>query len=461
MERRPDLQRASQEPRFAAISPPWAALMLEKTILDGRDTLTGLIDGDCAIEEIARWQANAMPGQTPPIHAMLLTLKRFSAVNLAYGPAAGDAALATIAGRIVQFARDEFDREWLVARIRGGTFLLAANEACSRERWQWIAEELALEIARPINDLGSNSNVRLWPRLALLRALKEESPARMMSRLGEALESGRHNPGERFCWVDGDISLPGRPAQQLEADLISALDRDEIKVLYQPQYSCEDGRVVGAEALTRWQHPELGRIGAGPLFAIAERADHVGQLSRSIARQALREAATWPPHLRLSLNITSADLASRDFADAMAEVLFETGFAPERLTLEITEQALLAQLDRAADRLGRLADLGVQIALDDFGAGFCNFRYLKILPLDALKLDRSMIEGVIDDKRDLAVLRAILAMAKALELKVIAEGIETPAQRDIVAREGCEFWQGFLGAHAMQGAEFVASPMQV
>ena len=397
-----------------------------------------------------------MPTRPAPIHAMLLTLKRFSAVNLAYGAQAGDAALVAIAARIVQFARDEFEHDWLVARIRGGTFLIAVNEACSRERWQWMAEELALVIARPLNDISSNSSVRLWPRLALLRALEEESPERMLSRLGEALESGRHNPGERFCWVDGDISLPGRPAQQLEADLISALDRDEIEVLYQPQFASDNGQIVGAEALTRWRHPELGRIGAVALFAIAERADHIGQLSRSIARQALGTAASWPEHLRLSLNITSADLASRDFVDAMAEVLLDTGFAPERLTLEITEQALLSQLDRAADRLGRLADLGVQIALDDFGAGFCNFRYLKILPLDALKLDRSMIDGIVDDPRDLAVLRGILAMARALDLKVIAEGVETAQQRDVVAREGCEIWQGFLGAQPMPGSEFVA-----
>ncbi len=432
--------------------------MLERTILDGRDTLTGLIDADNAAAEIARWQSRASPGRPAPIHAMLLTLKRFSAVNLAYGAQAGDAALATIAGRIVQFARDEFEHDWLVSRIRGGTFLIAVNEACSRERWQWMAEELALAIAQPINDITSKSTVRLWPRLALLRALEEESPERMLSRMGEALESGRHNPGERFCWVDGDISLPGRPAQQLEADLIAALDKDEIEVLYQPQYASANGRIVGAEALTRWQHGELGRIGAAALFAIAERADHIGQLSRSIARQALRTAATWPSHLRLSLNITSADLASRDFADAMAEALLETGFAPERLTLEITEQALLAHLDRAAERLGHLADLGVQIALDDFGAGFCNFRYLKILPLDALKLDRSMIDGIVTDERDLAVLRGILAMARALDLKVIAEGIETIEQRDVVAREGCEIWQGFLGAQAMTGAEFLALP---
>ena len=423
--------------------------------MDGRDMLTGLGDSKTALTQIARWQAEAGDGETAPIHAMLLTLKRFSAVNLAYGEAAGDSALVEIGARIGHFARNELGREWLVARIRGGTFLVAAKEKCSRERWQWLAEELALAIAHPITNPTGKGTIRLWPRMALLRAVKGEVPERMLGRLGEAIESGRHSPGERFCWVDGDISLPGRPAQQLEADLIAALDKGEIEVLYQPQFACDNGRIVGAEALARWQHPELGRIGAAALFAIAERTDHIGQLSRQIARQALQEAARWPHHLRLSLNVTPTDLALRDFADTMVGAVLDAGFAPERLTLEITEQTLVAALDRSAERLRKLADLGIRIALDDFGAGFCNFRYLKALPLDALKLDRSMIDGITDDARDLAVLRGILAMAKALGLKVIAEGIENPAQRDVVAREGCAVWQGFLGAKPMSADEFV------
>ena len=433
--------------------------------IEGHDRLTELVDAAAALAQLARWQDAARPGEAAPIHAMLLSLKRFSAVNLAYGEAAGDSALAEIGARIVQFARDELGGEWTAARLRGGTFLLAANETCSRDRWQWLAEELALKISYPIANpvgrgTGDRGTLRLWPRMALLRAVAGEAPQRMLSRMGEALESGRHNPGKRFCWVDGAMSLPGRPAQELEADLIGALDCSAhggggIAMLFQPQFACSDNRLVGAEALARWEHPELGRIGAGALFAVAERADHVGQLSRSIARAALAGARDWPEHVRLSLNITAADLATRDFADTIARVLFDAGFAPERLTLEITEQALVSELDRSAARLRHLADLGIRIALDDFGAGFCNFRYLKVLPLHSLKLDRAMIEGITDDPRDLAVFRGIVAMARALDLQVVAEGIETEAQREAVAREGCDAWQGFLGAHPMGAAEFV------
>ena len=139
----------------------------------------------------------------------------------------------------------------------------------------------------------------------------------------------------------------------------------------------------------------------------------------------------------------------------------ENGIAPERLTLEITEQAIVAQLDASAKRLKQLARHGIRIALDDFGAGFCNFGYLKRLPLDGLKLDRSMVEGIADDERDVAVLRGIMAMAWALGLWVVAEGVETEEQRQAIAREGCEKWQGFLGGAPMTAAEFARLSRQL
>ncbi len=240
----------------------------------------------------------------------------------------------------------------------------------------------------------------------------------------------------------------------IAADLRAALERDEIEILFQPQFASGDDTLVGAEALARWQHPNLGKVAAGALFAIAERAEYVPQLSRHIAARALATAAQCRSDLRLSLNVTPADLAGGNFAEEFLVLLDESGFPAERLTLEITEQALLADVERVARVLTKLVERGVRIALDDFGAGFCNFRYLKLLPLRYLKLDRAMIDGIADDERDLAVLRAIVALANALDLEVIAEGIETEDQRALVAAEGCAFYQGFLRAAPMTAAEF-------
>ncbi|MFN5902141.1 MAG: EAL domain-containing protein, partial [Novosphingobium sp.] len=197
-------------------------------------------------------------------------------------------------------------------------------------------------------------------------------------------------------------------------------------------------------------------IGAASLFAIAERADHVPQLSRHIARLALDAALRWPGDLRLSLNITPNDLAAEDFTAAFLSLLQHSRFPAWRLTIEVTEQVLLTDVAATARLLEVVAAHGVKIALDDFGAGFCNFHYLKLLPLDYLKLDRSMIEGVVSDPRDLAVMRAILAMARALDLRVIAEGVENEPQRLVLTAEGCDSYQGFLRSVPLSPQAFVA-----
>jgi predicted signal transduction protein with EAL and GGDEF domain len=422
-----------------------------------RDSVTGLPSVEAVRTRLGDWLVHAAAtGEPARIHAMLLGLRRFDAINLAYGAAAGDGALAEVSARISHFAAEELDGPWLVAR-GGGDFLLVADEACSRERWQLFAEQLADAIARPI--AVPAGVLRLSPRIALLRGLAEEGVDSMLDRLGQALELAKRAPGRRLAWADGETTLPGRSAAQLEADLLGAIDRDEIAIVFQPQFGLgragiDGDRLTGAEALARWNHPRLGRIGAGALFAIAERTDHVEPLSRHIARRAMRDMRALPADLRLSLNVTPADLAAGSYVGELLDIVAESGFAPGRLTLEVTEQALLHDVHLVAVMARELAASGIRIALDDFGAGFCNFRYLKLLPLHYLKLDRSMIDGITGDPRDLAVLRAIIAMAGALGLEVIAEGIETEAQRDLIAAEGCAFYQGFLKAPPMSTADF-------
>lgn len=242
----------------------------------------------------------------------------------------------------------------------------------------------------------------------------------------------------------------------ISEDLSSALDGDGVQILFQPQYRCKDNAITGAEALVRWKHDEHGKLSGDAVVAIAQSGGIARRLARYIARAALEEARTWPEHLRLSLNVTAMDLFDRTFGEDLLAMLDSTGFPARRLTLEITEQALVADLDRSARRLKVLAENGIHIALDDFGAGFCNFRYLKVLPLHSLKLDRAMVEGIASDERDLAVLRGIVAMARALDIAVVAEGIETAEQRDVVVQEGCSIWQGFHGAKPMPMEEFAA-----
>ena len=428
----------------AATERPADPLHDRLSVVPGVDSVRGRVE---------EWmQQSGIAPRDARVHAVLLGLRRFDAVNLAYGSVAGDGALEEVAARVSHFAASELDGPWLVARAGGGSFLLVASEACSRERWQLFADQLAEAIARPL--AVPSGILRLSPRMALVRALEGERVDSMLDRLGQALEVANRLEGGRFVWADGETMPPGHSAAQLEADLLCAIDRDEIEIVFQPQFRLPDDKLTGAEALARWNHAELGRIGAGALFAIAERADYIAPLSRHIARRALELSRNWPDELRLSLNVTPADLAFGSYVRQMLDLLRESGFPPRRLTLEVTEQALISDISLAAQTMAEFSAQGIRIALDDFGAGFCNFRYLKVLPLHYLKLDRSMIEGITRDKRDVAVLRAIVAMAKALDLEVIAEGVESEAQRDVIAAEECGYYQGFLRAQPMKAAMF-------
>lgn len=409
----------------------------------GRDALTGLP----GLAAARLWLARHEPDF---VHAMLVGLHRLSSVNLAYGHAGGDIALAEIGRRIADFAVEELDPGSMVARVGGGEFLIASDGTISRERWQWLAEALTRRISRGLPVRGEV--LHLVPRTALLRGVPGEAGAAMIDRLDQALGAVQQQAGRRILWADGSHRARGRSAARLEADLIGAMARDEIGIVFQPQYRVADGALVGVEALARWDHAQLGRIGAETLFAIAERGDHVAQLSRHIAGKALAAAVDWDT-LALSLNVTAEDLASDAFAVDFRELLTGTGFVPTRLTLEVTEHALVADFAQSAAALAELASTGVRIALDDFGTGYANFRTLKSLPLDTIKLDASMVRDVDSDPRDRAILTAIVAMARALGLKIVCEGVERESQLAVLQQEGCDTFQGFLRSGPISAAE--------
>lgn len=421
---------------LARLGGLWPDLMGDPAATFARDPLTGLAG---SAEALAWLECAPEPDF---LQAMLIGLHRFRSVNIAYGSAGGDLALAEIARRIRDFAVEELGPAAIVARIGGGEFLVACNGALPRERWQWLAEALGRTVGRALPVHGDV--LHLLPRIALLRRGPGESGGRMIDRLDQALGKLEQQPGRRVMWADGSHRSRGRSAARLEADLIGAMARDEIGLVFQPQYSVNNGALAGAEVLARWDHPQLGRIGAETLFAIAERGDHIAQLSSHIVLRALAADVPWKGRLPLSINITAEDLAADDFAASFERKLAKTAFPPAMVTLEVTEQSLIGDFVRSAETLRAIAALGVRIALDDFGTGYANFRTLKALPIDTLKLDASLVGDVDSDPRDRAILKAIVAMARALGQKIVVEGIERESQLAVLADEGCDVFQGFL-----------------
>lgn len=260
-----------------------------------------------------------------------------------------------------------------------------------------------------------------------------------------AAASAERRGGER----GGDAPTGAALSGFLARDLERALAADEVEILFQPQVEIATDTITGVEALMRWRHADYGEFGAEQLLDAADRAGLIRELSAHVHARALIAAAAWPAvlgHLRLSLNVTAEDLATPGFAADFIKLVADSGFAADRLTLEITERGLIDDPARANAVLGELRAAGMRVAIDDFGTGYSSLAYLSQLPLDYLKLDRLLVCDVAGSHRDRVVLRSILQLAESLGLAVIAEGVETEQQRDLLGREGCAFYQGYLCA---------------
>ena len=396
------------------------------------------------------------------LHVMLIGLRRMSAINTTYGAAVGDAALETIGQRLSRHSA-RLSGHALTVRLSGGDYLLAHVMPEERVGWQVAAERLLRVISEPLDAAGHR--LRLTARAALAIARPEESPLSLLDRLSAGLAAARESAAEPVRWADRQSDNAPQSGYRLEQDIVGAIERDEITVLFQPQFSIESGQISGAEALARWQHPQYGEIGAGALFAIADKADFTRPLSRHIRLRAMEQAAAWTGPLsgvRLSLNVTAEDLGEKGFAQRELNMIAASGFDATRLTLEMTESALIPDLKRAAARFASLREAGVCIAVDDFGTGYSSLLYLKRLPLDYLKLDHAMTRDIGGAEADRIIVRSIVAMAKALDLKVIAEGVESEAQLEALREEGCDYFQGFLRGKAMEAdvfAEFATAAL--
>ncbi|MBO9622854.1 MAG: EAL domain-containing protein [Sphingomonas sp.] len=395
-----------------------------------RDALTGARDAPSARRWIERRLAEGAS-----IGVVLIGLTRFDTVNRAYGRAAGDELLRGVSRRLAEVARDALGTGAIVARIAGSEFLVA-SEIAGEPLLDQARARLEEALGRPFVTAGEIAP--LGARLVSVAGKRGDTAAGLLRRASELLI------GDAPRAEDGSP-----PVEALVADLHRALERGEIGVLYQPQVAIASGKVVGVEALARWQHPGFGEVGAEALFAAAERAGLDAALSDHVQRRALAGAAQWPSrlaHLRLSINVTAADVARPGFVDNLLGRIDASGFPRGRLTVEITESGIMADLGEAARLLSELRTAGCRVAIDDFGTGYSSLAYLKALPLDYLKIDKRLSQDIAGSPRDRVVVRGVIDMARSLGLAVIAEGVETDAQLDLLAKEGCQYFQGYLCA---------------
>ncbi len=367
---------------------------------------------------------------------ILVQIDQLARINNSAGTATGDAVLDEIGRRLESFAGDEFGQGSCVERLDGPRFLIVP--ALSLSLGALRAQERALHVALAEPMVG-DPNGRVAIRIAAALITRDEPIAEQLMQASEQL---------------------ARPASARDGVMVhAALSRNEVVIHYQPQYDVATGAMTGVEALLRWQHPELGLLGAGPLVTAARAARLECELTEHAHRVALTEMAQWPKalgKLRVSLNITAADLGDPDFADRFAAMVKKARVDPDRLTLELTEQAMLSDPSSAAAQLAQIRALGCAIAIDDFGTGYSSLSLLARLPIDYLKIDSGFTRSIDGSDRDRIVVRAIVDLARALGLLVVAEGIEKERQLERLAELGVATWQGFLKSGPIPGDQLLA-----
>ena len=404
-----------------------------------RDPLTGLCDGQAARERLSALLAAEGGGA---IVLLLLSVSRYDAINAAFGRETGDSVLQAVARRI---ERQADGRNELIARMAGAEFAILLGAPTTLGDGRFLAGELIEAIGRPF--VSGDHAITLGCRVGVTISQAGDDAAALLRRASAALAEAKISDSAPVRVLEEGAESQTAREDRLEVDLRRALDQDEIEMRYQPQVSVTNGEIVGVEALARWRHPYYGELGATTLFRVAERSDYLVQLSDHVHRRAIGAAAAWPASLaglRLSVNITAADMLRPGFAAQFLTLVRESGFDPGRLTVEVTESGLIEDLGAAAALLADLRAGGLRVAIDDFGTGYSSLAYLKALPLDYLKIDKRLSQDITGSVRDRIVVRGVIDMARSLGLDVIAEGVETEEQLGLLAEEGCNLYQGFL-----------------
>jgi diguanylate cyclase (GGDEF)-like protein/PAS domain S-box-containing protein len=410
------------------------------------DTLTGL-PNRALLHERLQHMLDACPrGAT--VAVMFLDLDRFKEVNDSFGHEHGDALLCEVAGRLRQALRPDD----VIARLGGDEFVVAAPCVSGQDGAATVAAKLLEVLTSPVRVggqdviIGASIGISMFPQNAATRELLFQTADTAMYR---AKAAGRN----RYRFFEPGMTLQAQARMALEMSLRPALARQEFELHYQPRVDLRSMRVVGLEALIRWNHPELGRVPPGDFIGIAEETGLIAGIGRWVLREACRATQglirQYGREVRVSVNVSARQLAQPGFACEVHAALAASGLAPHCLELELTESALIEDVERTAAMLSELQALGVKIAVDDFGTGYSGLAYLRRFPIDVLKLDRSFV--LQDDGRISAFdfIKAFVDMAHALRMSVVAEGVETVEVLDFLRAADCDEAQGYLMARPM------------
>jgi diguanylate cyclase (GGDEF)-like protein len=383
---------------------------------------------------------------------MFVDLDHFKTINDSLGHFAGDQLLTEVAQRLVACGR----RMDTVARLGGDEFVVLLAET-TLEGAGAVARKIIDSVAQPYQieqhqlTVTPSMGISLYPQDGRdFESLLKHADTAMY----RAKESGRN----AYQFFASEMNVAALERLVLENSMRQALERGEFVLHYQPQIDVASGSIVGAEALIRWKHPEIGMVSPGRFIPVAEVSGLIGPIGEWVLREACRQNHAWQtdglPPICIAVNISSVQFRGGKLEESVREVLAATGLEPEWLELELTEGTVMSDANATVDALHRLSAMGIRLAIDDFGTGYSSLSYLKRFPIDRLKIDQSFVRDIVTDPDDWAIASAVISMGHSLRLDVIAEGVEHAEQLEMLRRQGCDEVQGYFFSVPLPAAEF-------
>jgi diguanylate cyclase (GGDEF)-like protein len=404
------------------------------------DSLTGVANRTALGERLEQALARLRPLQEP-FTIFFLDIDGFKHINDTLGHAAGDMLLKELALRLTASLRaTDF-----VARLGGDKFaIIQSGETEQRQAAVALALDILQVAGQPLQIAGRNMTIGISIGIAVAPEDGIDAGV-LLQRADLALYRVKAEGRNNFCFFEIGMSTASDQRLQMVSDMREAVIRSEFEVHYQPVFDTRTCRACGVEALVRWRHPVQGLIQPDRFIPLAEETGLMEPLGQWVLAQACRDAAAWPEHIKIAVNLSTVQLTGT-LLDVVLGALHESGLAPERLELEITESVLMKDVKRNGDLFRQLKEIGVSIVLDDFGMGYCSLSYLTMLPFDKIKIDKSFTQGLANNVGCMASVASVLTLARHLDMVVTAEGVETKQQFELLRAAGAHQVQGYFFA---------------
>lgn len=418
------------------------------------DPLTGLPNRRLMAERL-RYGIEYGSRENKRMAVMMMDLDKFKAVNDNFGHAAGDELLKQVAARIQDRIRRDVDT---VARLGGDEFIVLLKDIAHVDDAARVAEGIVADLSKPFQ-LSPSENAQIGASIGIsLFPDHGSDPDLLIDHADTALYHAKDAGRGCFAYFSEELTQMVRERIELEARLRRAIENQELRLFYQPQVEIATGKIIGVEALVRWQDPEIGLIPPNRFIPLAEETGLIEAIGEWVIYEACRQGREWMDagidYLTIAINVSPWQFRRSDINELVMNALRDTGFPASSLELELTESGLMENQEDVIGILNELRAQGVLLAIDDFGTGYSSLAYLKCFPLNVLKIDKSFIDDIPQLKDDMEITATIIAMGKILGFKVLAEGVETPEQLAFLQEKGCDIYQGYIKSKPLPADDF-------